>query len=121
MNGKAGETVSPYLNAEIVLEAMKRDLQAEVVAPEDHGRAPLTWIHDPAYVDFLEQAWSEWVAAFGDEGEAIPLASVHPHFRRHLGGGLCLRPGRLERGGAGRGGRGSRLCARPSRRASRGL
>ena len=30
--------------------------------PEDRGLAPVTAVHDPAYVAFLQCAWDEWVA-----------------------------------------------------------
>ena len=92
VNGKPAETASPYLNAEIVLEAVKRDLGAGILPPEDHGRAPFLWVHDAAYLDFLETAWEEWVALYGDEGEAIPLASVqrgmHPRVPETIDGKL---------------------------------
>ena len=35
------------------------------------GAAPLLRVHDAGYVEFLEKAWGEWVAA-GNRGEAIP-------------------------------------------------
>ena len=41
-----------------------------IVAPRDHGRAPLTAIHSPDYVEFLERAWRDWVAA-GGSGDAF--------------------------------------------------
>ncbi len=39
----------------------------------DHGVAPLTAVHDPAYVDFLRAAHADWRAA-GRSGDAIGYA-----------------------------------------------
>jgi len=38
-------------------------------AAVDHGEAPLLRVHPAAYLDFLENAWSDWRAA-GREGDA---------------------------------------------------
>ena len=39
----------------------------------DHGRAPLERVHAPAYLDFLEGAWGEWLASGGDaQADAFP-------------------------------------------------
>ncbi|MGN8157791.1 histone deacetylase family protein [Salinisphaera sp. SWV1] len=57
-----------------------------------HGLEPIAAVHDPAYIDFLENAWADWRAA-GHTGEAI--ASVWPTRRtradfvpRHIDGRL---------------------------------
>ena len=39
----------------------------------DHGRAPLERVHAPAYLDFLERAWGDWLASGGD-----PTADAFP-------------------------------------------
>ena len=41
-----------------------------VVAPVDHGLDPITAVHAPDYVAFLECAWRDWIAA-GGEGDAF--------------------------------------------------
>lgn len=82
VNGVVTETASPWRNAEIVLNALRRDLKAEILTPADHGRTPIGWVHDPAYVAFLETAWDEWVRAYGDAGEALPLANVQRGMRQ---------------------------------------
>ena len=41
-----------------------------VLAPVDHGRSAITSVHAADYVDFLEVAWRDWVAA-GGEGDAF--------------------------------------------------
>src|SRR4026208_877010 len=62
-----------------------------VLAPVDHGRRAITSVHAADYVDFLEVAWRDWVAA-GGEGDAFsgcaPKADMS---RRGPGSG----PGRL--------------------------
>ena len=40
-------------------------------APVDHGLAPILEVHDPAYIDFLKSAHSDWLAA-GRTGDAFP-------------------------------------------------
>jgi acetoin utilization deacetylase AcuC-like enzyme len=50
-------------------------------APTDHGLGPILRVHDPAYVDFLQRAHREWLAA-GREGDAIPY--VFPIVHRRL-------------------------------------
>ena len=69
-----GELVPPHESpqrAQIVLERIQTQRLGEVIAPARFGLAPLLRVHEPGYVEFLTQAWSEWVAA-GNRGEAIP-------------------------------------------------
>ncbi|MCW3797905.1 histone deacetylase family protein [Sphingomonas sp. BN140010] len=42
-------------------------------APADHGMAPLLAVHDTGYLDFLQRAHRDWLAA-GRTGEALPYA-----------------------------------------------
>jgi len=69
-----GELVRPHESpqrAQIVLERVETQRLGQVIAPADFGSAPLLRVHDGGYIEFLRQAWSEWVAA-GNRGEAIP-------------------------------------------------
>src|SRR5260221_6619322 len=69
-----GELVRPHESperAQIVLERIQTQRIGQVIAPASFGAAPLLRVHDPEYIEFLKQAWSEWVAA-GNRGEAIP-------------------------------------------------
>lgn len=84
VNGIVTETASPWRNADIVLEAMQRDLDCEVFEPRDFGAETFSWVHDPEYIRFLESAWKDWVAEFGDKGEALPLASVQRGMRQSV-------------------------------------
>ena len=69
-----GELVRPHESpqrAQIVLERIRMQGLGEVIAPARFGDAALLRVHEQGYVEFLKQAWSEWVAA-GNRGEAIP-------------------------------------------------
>jgi acetoin utilization deacetylase AcuC-like enzyme len=69
-----GELVTPHEcpeRAQFVLDRVREQRLGEVIAPARFGAAPLLRVHDAQYLQFLELAWSEWVAA-GNRGEAIP-------------------------------------------------
>jgi acetoin utilization deacetylase AcuC-like enzyme len=69
-----GELVRPHESperAQIVLERIQAQRLGRVIGPASFGTAPLLRVHDQGYVEFLQQAWTEWVAA-GHRGEAIP-------------------------------------------------
>ena len=50
------------------------------LAPNDHGLAPITAIHDPAYVSFLKRAYAGWKAA-DRPGDAFPYVFPVRHRR----------------------------------------
>lgn len=64
-----------------ILEELTRRGFATPEPPVDRGLAPVTAVHDPAYVAFLQCAWDEWVAAHGPEGDALPLSWRAPGMR----------------------------------------
>src|ERR1700692_1448398 len=69
-----GELVRPHESpqrAQVVLERVETQRLGRVIATAHLGSAPLLRVHDRGYIEFLRQAWSEWVAA-GNRGEAIP-------------------------------------------------
>ena len=69
-----GELVRPHESpqrAQIVLDRIETQRLGTVIAPSRFGAAPLLRVHGAEYLEFLEAAWSEWVAA-GNRGEAIP-------------------------------------------------
>jgi acetoin utilization deacetylase AcuC-like enzyme len=69
-----GELVRPHESperAQIVLERIQTQRLGRVIGPASFGTAPLLRVHDQGYVEFLQQAWAEWVSA-GHRGEAIP-------------------------------------------------
>jgi acetoin utilization deacetylase AcuC-like enzyme len=69
--------------AQLVLERVRAVGLGEVVAPRDHGLAPLTRVHTPEYVAFLESAWREW-SALGRTMDALPMTwAVRGMNQRH--------------------------------------
>lgn len=69
-----GELVRPHESperAQIVLDRVQAQGLGRVIAPSSFGTGPRLRVHDAQYLDFLEHAWSDWVAA-GNRGEAIP-------------------------------------------------
>jgi acetoin utilization deacetylase AcuC-like enzyme len=69
-----GELVRPHEcpeRAEFVLERVRGQKLGSVISPTRFDRAALLSVHDVEYLEFLEHAWSDWVAA-GNRGEAIP-------------------------------------------------
>lgn len=69
-----GRLVPPHEcpeRAEIVLERVRAVGLGEVAAPSRFGLAPVLQVHDQKFVEFLQGAWTDWVAA-GNLGEAIP-------------------------------------------------
>ncbi|MGI4861377.1 MAG: histone deacetylase family protein [Janthinobacterium lividum] len=48
----------------------------DVVAPTDHGRAPLAAIHTPDYLRFLETAYARWRQLPDASDEVLP--NIHP-------------------------------------------
>jgi acetoin utilization deacetylase AcuC-like enzyme len=70
----AGELIRPHESpdrARIVLERVRAVALGEVVTPARIGLAPVLRVHDRDFVEFLRDAWGEWLAT-GSRGEAIP-------------------------------------------------
>jgi len=57
--------------AETILARVQSQQLGEILKPEEFGLAPVQRVHTADYVDFLEQCWTDWLAA-GKPGEAIP-------------------------------------------------
>jgi acetoin utilization deacetylase AcuC-like enzyme len=69
-----GRLVAPHEcpeRAQYVLERVRAVRLGEVVPPAQFGLGPALKVHDERFVEFLESAWRDWVAA-GNLGEAIP-------------------------------------------------
>ncbi len=69
-----GELLTPHESperAQFVLERVREQRLGRVIAPDRFGPTPLLRVHDAGYLEFLEHAWRDWVAA-GNRGEAIP-------------------------------------------------
>jgi acetoin utilization deacetylase AcuC-like enzyme len=57
--------------ADYILQALQVAKLGDILAPVDHGRAPLERVHAPSYLRFIEGAHAEW-RALGGEGDAFP-------------------------------------------------
>jgi len=57
---------------DMVLDRIKKTGLGDIIGPSEFGLAPVLRIHDAAYVQFLEQAWSRWQAS-GRLNDAVPL------------------------------------------------
>lgn len=57
--------------ADYILQALQTAGLGELLAPVDHGRAPLERVHTTRYLRFVESAHAEWLA-LGGEGDAFP-------------------------------------------------
>lgn len=69
-----GKLLPPFENprrADRVLAAVQQRL-GEVIAAQSFGLEPILRVHDLGYVEFLQTAWSEWLAAH-DDYDALPL------------------------------------------------
>jgi acetoin utilization deacetylase AcuC-like enzyme len=79
------------VRADDVLAHVRSAGLGPVIAPADYGRRPLTAIHAPDYVDFLERAWSDWIAA-GHTGDAFggctPMADMNARVPSSIQGRL---------------------------------
>ena len=68
-----GQLVTPFESpsrADIVLERIKREKLGEIIKPLDFGIDPVLALHDAGFVEFLKNAWVEWLKT-GFDGEAI--------------------------------------------------
>ena len=80
-----GELVPPFeapFRAEWILAAVKEAGFHDVAAPERRGLEVALKLHAPDYLEFLETAWSRWVAD-GYRGEAIATCFPARRMRQH--------------------------------------
>jgi len=69
-----GQLITPFESpsrADIVMERVKNEKLGEIIEPLDFGIAPVLALHDAGFVEFLQNAWDEWLKT-GFEGELIP-------------------------------------------------
>lgn len=89
-----GQLVEPFerpSRAEYIIGRVREVGLGAVSAPDDFGIAPILAVHDEAFVDFLQVAWSDWQAA-GFKGEAMPTVwparRMSNHIPAHIEGRL---------------------------------
>src|SRR3990172_3623973 len=58
--------------AENTRRALQADDGFELVGPTEHGVEPITAVHDPAMLAYLESAWREWRDAWEMADEILP-------------------------------------------------
>ncbi|MFV3303826.1 histone deacetylase family protein [Pseudomonas sp. NY15181] len=81
-----------------LLQAVER-LGFDLRQPDDHGMQPLSAVHSPEYLRFLEEAHAEWKATGQDWGEEVisnvfirepnPLRGILAKAARYLADGSC--------------------------------
>ena len=72
-NGQLMPCFEKPSRADMVLEQVKRTGLGPINEPQDFGLAPIKRVHDPKFVDFIQQAWERW-SALGREHDMLPLA-----------------------------------------------
>jgi acetoin utilization deacetylase AcuC-like enzyme len=70
--------------AELIRVALEADGRFALVAPTEHGEAPITAVHDAGLVRFLEVAWSELLA----QGLSRPFLSADTYPNRAMFEGM---------------------------------
>lgn len=73
--------------AEIIRSALAADATFDLVAPDDHGTAPIEAVHDPGLVRFLETAWSDYQRVHGSTHDVVPDVFAMPGLRDKMGPG----------------------------------
>jgi acetoin utilization deacetylase AcuC-like enzyme len=58
--------------AETIRRALEADGGFAFEPPTEHGTEPITAVHDPAMLAYLERAWREWVQAGETAAEILP-------------------------------------------------
>jgi acetoin utilization deacetylase AcuC-like enzyme len=73
--------------AEIIRAELSTDDSFELIAPDDWGIDPITAVHDPGLVAFLEIAWEEYQQAYGYTHDVVPDVFAVPALREGMGPG----------------------------------
>ncbi|MGC9334268.1 MAG: histone deacetylase family protein, partial [Anaerolineae bacterium] len=77
--------------AEAILQAIEQAGLGPVVEPVDHGLAPIAAVHDAGYLDFLQSAYEDSAAYFGEEGPVFTWTFASRHAARSPKGFLGLK------------------------------
>jgi acetoin utilization deacetylase AcuC-like enzyme len=73
--------------AEAIRAALEADGGYELVGPTEHGVSPITAVHDPAMLGFLEELWRDWRDAGEEADEVFPDTFPLPAYREGMGSG----------------------------------
>ena len=82
VEGNPFQTEELPVRAEIILEAVQSAQLGPVVAPTDHGLAPVLAVHDPGYVSFLRTAHAQSAAFLGEAGPVFTWTFAVRHAAR---------------------------------------
>jgi acetoin utilization deacetylase AcuC-like enzyme len=80
--------------AEIIRTALESDGGFDFTAPTEHGERPITAVHDPGLVRFLEEAWP--AAQQEQLDRSFLVADTYPTFRMFEGMSASLAAGQPE-------------------------
>jgi acetoin utilization deacetylase AcuC-like enzyme len=85
------------------LRSALKERGIEVIAPDDHGRAPLEGVHSVDYLDYLETAYRRWqaLAAPGVEPGIEVLPNLSPYYSGRVDAlrGPCPSPSLVAQSG----------------------
>jgi acetoin utilization deacetylase AcuC-like enzyme len=82
VEGNPFQTEELPARAEIILAAVQATQLGPVIAPADHGLAPILAIHDPDYVTFLQTAYAESASFLGEAGPVFTWTFAVRHAAR---------------------------------------
>jgi acetoin utilization deacetylase AcuC-like enzyme len=71
--------------AETIRAALAADDRFELVAPDEWGVEPITAVHDPGLVAFLETAWAEYQREHGATHDVVPDVFAMAALREGMG------------------------------------
>lgn len=71
--------------AETIHRTLLRDGGFESQEPTEHGIDPITAVHDPDLVRYLEEAWRDWRKVLQQAPAVIPDTVLHPALREGMG------------------------------------
>ena len=77
--------------AEAILQAIEQAELGPVVEPVDHGLAPIAAVHDAGYLDFLQSAYDDSAAYFGEGSPVFSWTFASRHAARKPKGFLGLK------------------------------
>ena len=76
--------------AETILHAVQAEQLGPVVAPTDHGLAPILAVHDVSFVEFLSRVYAECAEHYGKPAPVFAESFATRHIRRKPDGFLGL-------------------------------
>lgn len=71
--------------AESIRRALEADDAFTTSDPTEHGTEPITAVHDPGLLGYLESAWTEWRRQIQHAPAIFPDTVLHPTVREGMG------------------------------------